>query len=52
MLELTYWNDAPSRSKDEVVGLLVSAQHAATVQQEQCRVEQRELGGVPVPQGS
>ena len=52
VLELTYWNDAPSRSKDEVVGLLVSAQHAAVVQQDQCRAEQRELGGVPVPQGS
>jgi hypothetical protein len=24
----------------------VSAQHAATLQQEQCRAEQRELGGV------
>jgi hypothetical protein len=44
VLELTYWNDAPTRSKDEVVGLLVSAQHAAVAQQERCRAEQLQLG--------
>jgi len=43
VLELTYWNDAPSRNRDEVVGLLVAAQHAAVAQQELCRAEQREL---------
>jgi hypothetical protein len=46
VLDMTYWNDSPKRGKQEVVGLLVAAQHAATTQQERCRVEQRELGGV------
>lgn len=43
VLDLTYWNDSPTRDKQEVVGLLVAAQHAATVQQDRCRSEQREL---------
>jgi hypothetical protein len=50
VLDLTYWNDAPTRGKQEVVGLLVAAQHAATAQQARCRVERRELTGAP--QGS
>jgi hypothetical protein len=50
VIDLTYWNDAPTRGQQEVVGLLVAAQHAAGVHQERCRVEQRELAGVP--QGS
>jgi hypothetical protein len=46
VLDLTYWNDSPKRGKQEVVGLLVAAQHAATVEQGRCRAEQRELAGV------
>lgn len=43
VVDLTYWNDAPQRRQAEVVGLLVAAQHAAGVQQDLCRAEQREL---------
>lgn len=43
VLELTNWNDSPRRSRDDVVGLLVAAQHAAETQRELCRSEQREL---------
>jgi hypothetical protein len=46
VLELTYWNDAPGRTRDEVVGLLVAAQHAAAAQQRSCRAERAELGAV------
>ena len=34
VLDLTHWNDAPERTQDEVVGLLVAAQHTAASQQE------------------
>ena len=43
MLDLTHWNDAPGRRQDEVVDLLVAAQHTAGVQAELCRAERDEL---------
>jgi hypothetical protein len=48
VLDLTHWNDAPERSQDEVVGLLVAAQHSAATQQQACRAERTELSAVPV----
>lgn len=47
VLDLTHWNDAPERTQDEVVGLLVSAQHTAATQQESCRAERAQLSAVP-----
>lgn len=46
VLDLTHWNDAPGRTRDEVVGLLVAAQHSAAAQQRTCRTERMELSGV------
>ena len=43
VLDLTHWNDAPGRTRGEVVGLLVAAQHSATVQGQRCRAERSEL---------
>ncbi len=45
VLELTHWNDAPERSRAEVAGLLVAAQHSAKDQQRRCRLERAELSG-------
>ncbi len=45
VLELTRWNDAPGRTSDEVIGLLVSARHSAAAQRQNCRVERMELSG-------
>lgn len=47
VLDLTHWNDAPERTQDEVVGLLVAAQHTAASQQEACRAERLELSAAP-----
>jgi hypothetical protein len=44
VLDLTHWNDEPGRTQDEVVGLLVAAQHTTTVQSDLCRAEQARLG--------
>jgi hypothetical protein len=43
VLDLTHWNDAPGRTRGEVVGLLHSAAVAADVQRERCRSEQAVL---------
>jgi hypothetical protein len=45
VLDLTHWNDAPGRTRDEVVGLLVAAQHSAAAQQATARAERMELSG-------
>lgn len=37
VLELTYWNDAPGRTQEEVVDLLQAARRTADVQRDLCR---------------
>ncbi len=44
VLDLTHWNDTRGRTQDEVVDLLVAAQHTTTVQADLCRAEQASLG--------
>jgi hypothetical protein len=46
VLELTYWNDAPGRTSDQVTGLLRSAARTADTQMELCHAEQAQLAGV------
>lgn len=43
-LELTRWNDAPGRTRGEVVGLLVAAERAADRQRDACRADRLALG--------
>jgi hypothetical protein len=43
VLELTYWNDAPERTRTDVLRLLRSAQMTAEVQLHRCRAEQAVL---------
>jgi hypothetical protein len=43
VLDLTHWNDAPDRTRGDVVGLLHSSAAAADVQRERCRSEQAVL---------
>jgi hypothetical protein len=43
VLEMTFWNDAPGRTQDEVADLLVAARQTAEAQSDLCRAEQREL---------
>jgi hypothetical protein len=43
VLDLTHWNDAPDRTRGDVVGLLSSSAAAADVQRERCRSEQAAL---------
>ena len=43
VLDLTHWNDAPDRTRGDVVGLLRSSAVAADVQRERCRSEQAVL---------
>jgi hypothetical protein len=40
VLELTHWNDAPTRRQEEVVDLLMAARGTADRQRELCRSEQ------------
>jgi hypothetical protein len=40
VLELTHWNDAPERTRADVVDLLQSAQETADVQLRKCRADQ------------
>ena len=40
VLELTYWNDAPERTKADVLDLLQAAQETAALQSRHCRAEQ------------
>ena len=43
VLDLTHWNDAPDRTRGDVVGLLRSSAAAADVQRERCRSERAVL---------
>ncbi len=43
VLDLTHWNDAPTRTRDEVVDLLAAAQDTALVQRQLCLAEQARL---------
>jgi hypothetical protein len=45
VLDLTHWNDAPGRTRDDVVELLRSSMTMANTEQEQCRSEQAVLAG-------
>ncbi len=47
VLDLTHWNDAPDRTRGEVVELLRSSVAAADDQRERCRSEQAVLAGPP-----
>ena len=40
VLDLTRWNDAPTRSQDQVVDLLLAAKQSAGAQRDQCLLEQ------------
>ena len=40
VLELTYWNDAPERTRTDVLNLLQTARDTADVQLQRCRAEQ------------
>jgi hypothetical protein len=44
VLDLTHWNDAPRRTRDEVVGLLAAAQGTVAVERDRCLDEQAALG--------
>jgi hypothetical protein len=48
VLDLTHWNDAPTRTRDEVVDLLAAAQDTARAQRELCLAEQAGLAAAPV----
>jgi hypothetical protein len=51
VLELTYWNDAPQRTQEDVVALLQAARGTADVQLQRCRAEQTLLTTpTPAPQ--
>ena len=43
VLELTHWNDAPDRTRGDVVGLLRSSVATTYTQRERCRSEQATL---------
>jgi hypothetical protein len=43
VLDLTHWNDAPARTRDDVVGLLAAAQETAETQRELCLAERAGL---------
>lgn len=43
VLELTHWNDAPGRTRGQVVDLLQAAQRTVDVQRTMCRARQVEL---------
>ena len=45
VLDLTHWNDAPDRTRGDVVRLLRSSVVTAEAQQERCRSEQAGLAG-------
>ncbi len=46
VLELTYWNDAPERTRTDVLNLLQRAQETANLQLHRCRAEQAVLTAV------
>jgi hypothetical protein len=43
VLEMTFWNDSPGRTKREVVDLLHAARETADVQRDLCQAERAEL---------
>ena len=43
VLELTHWNDAPERTRTDVLGLLHRARETANLQMQRCRAEQTVL---------
>jgi hypothetical protein len=43
VLDLTRWNDSPARTRGEVLGLLLAAQHTADVERDSYRAEQLTL---------
>ena len=45
VLDLTHWNDAPDRTRGDVVGLLRSSVASADAQRERCRSELLALAG-------
>jgi hypothetical protein len=45
VLDLTHWNDAPDRTRADVVGLLRSSVTTVEAQRERCRSEQAVLAG-------
>ena len=45
VLDLTHWNDAPGRTRGDVVALLRSAVTTADAQQARCRSEQASIAG-------
>jgi hypothetical protein len=47
VLDLTRWNDAPARTRGEVVGLLLAAQQTATRERDRYRAEQLALAATP-----
>ena len=45
VVDLTHWNDAPERTRDDVVELLRSSAATADAQRDRCRSEQAALAG-------
>lgn len=45
VLDLTHWNDAPDRTRGDVLALLDTSVSATDAQRERCRSEQAALGG-------
>lgn len=43
VLDLTHWNDAPRRTRDDVVDLLTAAQGTVALERDRCLHEQRAL---------
>jgi hypothetical protein len=44
-MDLTHWNDAPERTRDDVVQLLRAAHHTAENERERCLAEREALAG-------
>ena len=49
VLDLTHWNDAPDRTRGDVIGLLRSSASAADAQRERCLSEQAALADSLAP---
>jgi hypothetical protein len=45
VLDLTRWNDAPGRTRGEVIDLLLAAGQTADVERDKSRAALAELGG-------
>jgi hypothetical protein len=48
VLDLTRWNDAPGRTRGEVVDLLLAARQVADVERDRCRADLAQVGGAHV----